>query len=447
MRRQRIERFAVHNLAPVLVFLVLAMLQGTYYMHAVGPLTMPDPDLHATTSYAVATGQVFNPTVTKTDEHGNPVKVQPLVGDSRYLENENFRNVLVSSLLDEPFTKDKHDALQQGANRETPRTVTIPNAHMRNRSNQYVPIAYLPQGIGLAIGMHTGHSPYDSWQMGRQANLVMFLMLFSLAIMLAPRGKFLLVLIGVIPQTAFISSSLMADASYIGISACFVALVLRFADRGSRLSLIEFAGLTASAVLLFSCKGVYAAEALLALALPAAVLSWRRKGVFAALVAVLAAVPYLVWHARFGGMLARVNVGDNIAFMTRYPIRVLKIILWNICQLPQTIPDLPGVGALAVAAVVGGWILATANAGRTNPPDDLAGWWRSYRYAAIAVIVAVAVLTAIYASLMATWMDMPDLPLTGEVEGFQGRYLLPLAPLLLCSVVVGGRRNETDDAA
>lgn len=443
MWRQQVERFLARNLAPLLVFLVIASLQGAYYMEAVGPLSMPDPDLHATTSYAVATGQAFNPTTTKTDEHGNTVKVQHLTGDSRFLENEAFRNILVSSVLDKPFTRDKHIGLQQGADRETPRMVTIPNVHVRNRSNQYFPIAYLPQGLGLALGMHGGHSPYECWQMARQTNLIMFLILFSLAIALTPRAKFLVVLVGALPQVAFISSSLMADATYIGVSACFVGMLLHLADKKSSARWWELTALIALIVLLFFCKVVYVLEALLVLVLPSAVVSWKRKGLVVGLSVLLGVVPYVLWHNRFGGMLARVNVADNIGFMIHYPVRVLKIILWNVLQLPQTLGDVPASSSVAVAAMALGWVLVMARTSRIDRPDSMLGWLSAYRYSIVAVVAALLATMLIYLSLMVTWMNMPKLPLTGEIEGFQGRYLLPLLPLLLCSTAVSSVPTAT----
>lgn len=47
----------------IAIFLVLFTLQACMFVVQVGPLTIPDPDMHPLSTYALATGQSLNPPV------------------------------------------------------------------------------------------------------------------------------------------------------------------------------------------------------------------------------------------------------------------------------------------------------------------------------------------------------------------------------------------------
>lgn len=54
MRKQK-ENALTKSKAAILFFLVFALLQGSFFIKAMGALTFPDPNIHAYASYALAT--------------------------------------------------------------------------------------------------------------------------------------------------------------------------------------------------------------------------------------------------------------------------------------------------------------------------------------------------------------------------------------------------------
>lgn len=64
----------------IFIFLVLFALQACMFIVQVGPLTIPDPDMHPLSTYALATGQSLNPVAkgrmrTVTPSSNSPLRV------------------------------------------------------------------------------------------------------------------------------------------------------------------------------------------------------------------------------------------------------------------------------------------------------------------------------------------------------------------------------------
>lgn len=188
--------------------------------------------------------------------------------------------------------------------------VTVPNAHVSSRTNQYLPVIYLPQAAGIAV------------------------------------------------------------------SAVFLALLLRWTDRNRPLTDPQIAVAVVCTALLFLCKVVYAAEALLVLCLPDRV-------------------------------LAVVNVHDNLAYAAAHPGSLTVLLLWNVLL---AIPRVTRQSFLVAPLTAGA---GTACAGT-------------------AAVIVLVVLILVCVPLPITWNDLSVMHVPSSMQGIQGRYLLPLLPLLLC---------------
>lgn len=429
-----------YRIIPVVLFLVLSMAQSAFFLTTFGPMSIPDSDMNANSAYALATGQTFNSTTITTDEHGNRVRIQRITGDARLLQNRGNRNETVMWILaDVLHGGDKALPAQKAVNARPFTTVTIPNVNVSSRTNQYLPVIYLPQAAGIGLALHTGQSPFTVWQWGRVSGLLVFLAVFGLAILLAPRGRYALAAIGVMPPVVFIASSLMPDGLFLAVSAVFLALLLRWTDRNRPLTAMQIAVAVVCIALLFFCKVVYATEALLLLCMPDRVLPLRRK-IVGTVVSVLVTVPvYAFWTRRFMGMLAIVNVHDNLAYAASHPGSAIVLLLWNVViTIPRVIrqaflvaPLTAGVTTLcagvAAAMVCRGW--AIRHSPRGSVRRRRAG---TYRYPLMAVAIVVVVVVLVCVPLLLTWNDLSAMRVPSSMQGIQGRYLLPLLPLLLC---------------
>ena len=90
----------------------------------------------------------------------------------------------------------------------------------------YGPVGYVPQAAGIAIGRLIGVEPLTAFYLGRLTNLLISIALAFFAIRLAPFGKPLFLLIGLLPMTMFELASLSCDALTISGAIFFTALLL-----------------------------------------------------------------------------------------------------------------------------------------------------------------------------------------------------------------------------
>ena len=425
------RRLNSHSTYAVILFLIISIFEGGFFLTNVGALTLPDGDMHANASYGMATGQIMNRPEDLTDPFGNPVKRQYISGDSRYLHNKGMHNALVADLISDPFATDPHIAKQRKADQQPSTQVTLPDQRFPARANQYFPLVYLPQGIGMWIGLHTGLSPYNVWQCGRIANFAFYLLLFGLAIVLIPKGKYFMAVLGSLYPTIFMASSLMSDAVFISICACFIAYFFALSTREKPITRGQLGILMLLTICLFLFKTVYVALALLVLALPKTLLTTKRKCIFTGVSAVVALLIYGLWSSNYQNVPAIASIANNTHFMFRHPVRVLYTISWNLLEFPKTLLIIGPTTLVPTLFVLSAWLILfisnrNAPTNRSNPTAAM----HRYRYVWVSFIAFFCAAFLAYLFIDLTWNDMTVMKATQQVQGFQGRYLTPLLPLL-----------------
>lgn len=418
----------------LLIFLLIALIQAGYYIHKIGPLTIPDVSMHALGAYSLSTGQSFNPVETVKDEYGNNHKVMSLTGDSRFLLLEGGYSDLVSTIIGITYPVDANKESQiQGANKKQ-ETIRISGeiesgAINSNRSNQYFPLAWLPQAVGVKVGLLLNLNPYFVWQLGRMTAFLVFLICWSYSIITIPKMKYLLVLIGVMPTTLFMASSLMCDAFLISLCALSVSITCRIICDDREVS----NGCTAGLALLAGCvvliKATYVPICLGFLILPRKVLNTRKKTLACVILLVSLAI-YLFWSRCYGNVATMASLDLNQSIMLHNPINVLARLIYQIVNLPGYFGILNQM-YLASALLLIICLLQYLQVNRLLP---LSGNWRedfsSYRYVIGLVLAAFGSLMLILFFLLFTWNNLAGQSWLSPIEGFQGRYILPILPVL-----------------
>ena len=430
------ENALTKSKAAILFFLVFALLQGSFFIKSMGALTFPDPNIHAYASYAVATGQIFNKTERRVDKQGNKIKIQHISGDSRFLDLQGCHNALVVSILNETSSYDPHIEAQRAVDHlASGKEITLPSRTHPNRSNQYFPAIYLPQAIGIWIGLHTHQSPYQTWQLGRMSNLLLYIMLFSLAIAIIPRGKMFMAVIGALPHGMFIASSLMSDALFISLCAVFIALFMAITTRREQASRKEMIAISALTVLLFMCKIVYASLAILILVLPRRILSTKRKSLYLGVSAITAVVVYGTWSVLYSTTWAEASISNNLRFMLHHPFRVLVTIAWNALREPLDLLRLgaPSIMFVIILGLAWGFLYHNSHL-NTYKVTSTREFLSRYRYQITALLASLVLICLVYASMMMTWNSLPLMKIIDPIQGIQARYLEPFLPLLVCTV-------------
>lgn len=149
----------------------------------------PDEMAHFARAYQVSQGQVFSQNVS-----GRTGGVVPL------LEGYNFHNKLT------------------------------PNSYRFfdfSSSAVYSPVNYIPQAVGILLGNLFYSSVAVMVYVGRLFNLIAYVVMLYLAIRTATRGKWVFVVVGLLPMAMQQASSLSGDVMTIGPIFIFIALVQR----------------------------------------------------------------------------------------------------------------------------------------------------------------------------------------------------------------------------
>jgi uncharacterized membrane protein len=302
----------------------------------------------------------------------------------------------------------------------------------------YTPIPYLPQALGIGLGKALDLGPLTLLYLGRAANLVASLLLALLAVRLAPAFKWVFVLIALMPMAAFQMASVSADAFTNAIALLFTAMILRLALTGSNVDARALAALAAASLLLSLSKQAYAPLLLLFLAIPVSRLGGRRRylAVFASLVALNAAA-LAGWAFVLEGVYAPPAWLNHVD-----PAAQLRWIAANPTQLPGILLERyssPG-PRLYLGLMVGrvlGWM-------DTPLPQPLIS---SYQFVLIAAALfdsSTEVRMGARIKILALAVVLVDLAVIGtmayvggsavgapRIRSLQGRYFIPLRPLLL----------------
>lgn len=433
----------------IFIFLVLFALQACMFIVQVGPLTIPDPDMHPLSTYALATGQSLNPVAKGKDAHGNTVKQQSIEGDSRLLTIPGFANVLIVESISRATQGDSSRETQQSADDVMADHIVVPDGTHTNRSNAYFPLDYLPQAIGLKIAMLVNLLPYAQWQAARISNSILYAIMGCFAIALLPRWKSLMALLLVIPPVAFVASSLMIDGMIVALSACMVAAIATIAGNKHVISLPCTVALGVLAWALACEKLSYAFVAGAALFLPSAVMTVRRKVEFVGVAAVLMGVLYLPWSVLFSSSLAQVNVSHNMSVALSHPILTIgKIVRSMIFLGTYHLTQLPVWYTVMSVVLVLVWLAALVYTVKTTGAVRMApsAWVGKYRFLILALVIAAAEIAAFVLFVGMTWNDLESMSRFGVFQGIQGRYVLPVLPVFLLGLVIVDDRKVSQRA-
>lgn len=123
----------------------------------------------------------------------------------------------------------------------------------------YPPAGYLPQAVGIAVGRLLAGSPLVLFYLGRLFALAAFLALVFLAVRITPILKWTYVLLALMPMTLYLAASNSVDGVVIGVSFLLSAQLLAWAydPTKTRIGPADVVYLTGLALTLALSKAVY----------------------------------------------------------------------------------------------------------------------------------------------------------------------------------------------
>jgi Predicted membrane protein (DUF2142) len=405
--------------------LVLGLLFGLLFLVVTPPYQAPDENQHAFRSYHIAEGHL------RTAAFGGLDQVPASLPDSA----AGFWQQLPFQPEAKIAPGDVLAAWGRPLAPDVRREIWI--------FGNYLPLCYLPQVAGAAVARLLGLPALGVLYLARLGNLLACLALAWAALRVAPFFRWTLALLALTPMALFLRSSASPDAVTNALAALLLAAVLALAwgpegdpARRRRDLLILFG----AALGLVLCKGGgYALFSLLVLLVPRQRLAATRgrTAVLTAglLLATLAGFALAAWTARQAYDSLHLRPGAHLdpqaqaEVVLADPLRFAGLVAGDYLQnglryLFQFVGNLGWLDTPLPFAVAAAWaLLLLAVAVQDGPASAPPSFWQ--RLVLLAVVAGT--LVALSLSQYLTWTPVG----ADRIEGLQGRYFIPAAPLVL----------------
>lgn len=304
-------------------------------------------------------------------------------------------------------------------------------------------LAYLPAAIGMALAriLHLGTWPMI--YLGRLANLACFFAALYWAVKITPYKKELFLLLGLVPTAVQAAGSYSYDAVVISFSLLVLAWVLHLMFACQRIGWREWLIGCAAAFLLFPCKLVPCAVFLLLVFVPKDKFgSLRNKVLFLCCVFAVGIIGFIVSNLSL--LTTYMGTADGsiraneltsldlypVSWIAVHPLEVLQMILRSIREQFSFYLEGLFIGRLTRFDLRLFWAFILLVVYVLIGMQHEKAFPLSFRQRASAALIFGATALVIFVTLL---VDYTPLGST-TVVGVQGRYFLPILPLLLLSL-------------
>jgi len=396
------------------IYLWLAIPIGLMFLFLMPPFQVPDEGAHYFKALSLAQGQI-----TCAGQVSAPVNYVSLVSDTQLVKIKGENGKKISG------TKMK-EALTTPASSES---VIIPQAIC----NVY-PIGHIVQAIGLKIGILSHAPPLIAFYLGRLLIFAVAIFLVYSAIRIAPFGKIIFLIIGLLPMTMQQLGSFSYDALSFGLIFLFSAYLLNLANNGGKLSTRNSWLLLGLSLLAFNAKPGYFLLAFLIFILPKAKFENVKKYWMYMLGFVFASFLFFgIGQMMLTGSNASpkgINPQAQAMFVLSNPIEFSYILFHSLYKnhtfyfesfllkpgwMNSSLPDL-----LYVFMTIGIVLLLRSK-------DEIVNLNKNQRL--IIFLVFLMQTLFVFLSLYLVWTEVGE----SRIQGVQGRYLLAIFPLFILS--------------
>lgn len=271
--------------------------------------------------------------------------------------------------------------------------------------------------------------PVDAQTLARVINLFVYILLIAISITIIPRGKRLLAFIGVLPVSVFLASSLSADSLNIAWNVLFVSYILRLYEQKTRATRLQLAIVFVLGLGLFMLKVAYVPILLLILALKPRTIKTKQKWILFCTIAILGSILYIIWSRSVGSLNSLVDVSTQARLILHHLPQSVAGVLLNILWLPMTLFDGPSM-YIVIALIFVAIFIQHIKSIKLAPVKALRTFISNYRLPILGSVAVVGALALTYGALLLTWTNISVDGWTA-IRGFQGRYVIPLLPLVL----------------
>lgn len=314
----------------------------------------------------------------------------------------------------------------------------------------YSPISYIFQIPGAGLGELISHNTYVMVFLGRFFNLAGCTAILYYSIKYIPYGKWSLTFVSLMPMAIQERASLSVDAITYAMSVATLAFCLYMRCGKVRM---DYRKITLMYLILFflaSCKVVYFVIGFLILFIPRECFGSKKKSAFYKIMGiVILAAMALGWFVIASKYLGTTRGGGNAAEKVQYIIQnpgrylyIMDKMVWEngeelfLQMIGSQLGSLDIIinHCLIIMILILGTVILSYERGRRKDPD--------HTVSTALIILASGNVILIFTSLYIQWTDLAGS--TYEIQGLQGRYFLPVLPLLLCAFVSSRQHEETN---
>lgn len=417
------------SFSPTYVFALFLVAQGLFYLFVFTPFTVPDEFYHYECAYHYSDIMLLlGPTADNLPMRAEDALLvsgtgPELSGLGYGLLRDGFQWVGDASLVSvEPLS-----AFDMGAN---------------------PPQLKLPAALGITIGRLIGLGTYPVFYLGRIFNFAFFVALACAAFRVIPLGRRALMAACFLPMTLHVVTSYSYDAGILGLSFLLTALCLKGVRESGPIGWPLLSGIAVVTALLAPCKVIYALIIVLVFFIPASRFSSKKRAIlFKAGVVGIALLA--VAATRFVSLLDLAGVEASAEEFVRGtevgtlytasdalsdPLAFLKIMMMTLDAYGSNYLITALGGSLgwfqpSIAAptvlVVAFLVLVLLSIPRAEGEPEAAPLCRRALLFAVVVVVWLLVMVSMY---LAHTFNTEE-----YIQGVQGRYILPVLPLLLLS--------------
>jgi len=391
---------------------ILIAVFGIAYLVVMPMMQIPDDTGHYLRSYEISQGRF----VTEREEGlgvsylpGNlyPEEVVPrVVGDENHVRYKDFKGI--------SYTLDKD----------------TPVRYVNSTQAMYSPVNYLPQAIGCFIADIFTDNTLIIYYSARILNFIVCLLLLAISIKIVPSGKRLFLVVAGMPMFLQQMTSLSTDSVTNSVVILLVSLVMNICRKEGKCSKGECAALIALDFTLALCKMVYLPICFLVLLIPNKKLPGHKKAIICSGSVAL----NLSWLFYSLGYLTEFRAGvDSKAqlmfVLTNIPAYVgiffrtvfIKAIDWAGTMVGAKLGTL---SIMTNLILISAYIIMLGLEILFRTEEEKTILSRGQKVLLCILFFGIWALTL--SCLYLQWT-----PVGNEViEGFQGRYLIPLIPIL-----------------
>lgn len=298
-----------------------------------------------------------------------------------------------------------------------------PHARELLRVAPYSPLAYIPQAIGVALGRAFNSSPLHLLYIGRVFALMAWIFLMYLSIKTTPILKWIFFLLALMPMTVFQGASNSADSSVLGVSFLVIATFLECAlgEKDGTLRRQQVYLASGLLIVLVLSKPGYFALVVLYFLIPLE--RFRSKKEYFLTFAVMFIAGIVLYF--LSGFISDVSPGSRRSFVLSDPTDFFKVLANTVViatdyYLSSFVGQLGWLDTYLPRSLIYSYLSFLFVASVFEGGEKKFSYWARLLTAGVFLLVVVTTFAFFYINWHQYFM-----------QAVQGRYFIPVAPLLL----------------